>query len=199
MNEDGVAVLMHDAPGSQPTFSGRFVPRSLALRHGLERASANAAVEDIKRVLLADHCICGNNIHVSGPFAGQRNPAAVFEYDGDVATDGGLTIRYAADENSRPLMNVLLCTNHYRKRGSPTPCDRFATMKSFFESPRPATEKIDIETARSVMRSVSVEGTLHSVVFLPNRKEFHVSFATEGTNATGNPPVHFALGELLRK
>jgi hypothetical protein len=44
-----------------------------------------------------------------------------------------------------------------------------------------------------------VEGTLHSVVFLPNRKELYVSFADPAHNATANPPVRFTLAELLRK
>jgi hypothetical protein len=199
MNEEGVTILMHDAPGRRPMFEGPYVPRSLALRDALEKASAVSAVEDVKRVLLAEHSVTGTNVHVSGAFMGQRDPAAVFEYDGDVAANGGVDVRFCADENDRALMSVLLCTNHYRKRSPPADCTRFETMKKFFETPRPATEKIDVETARQVMRSVSVDGTLHSVVFLPNRKELYVSFADPAHNATMNPPVRFTLAELLSK
>ena len=116
MNEDGVTICMHDAQGLPATHQGKFVPRAYALREAIEKASGVSAVEDVRRVLLASPVMRGNNIHVSSPFMGQRNPAAVFEYDGNTAQDGGVTMRVALDEQTPALTSALLCTNHYRNR-----------------------------------------------------------------------------------
>jgi hypothetical protein len=197
MNEDGVTIAMHDARGRRPVHKGKYCPRSFALRAVIEQAGAPSAVADARRVLLANPTLVGNNIHVCGPYSGQDVPAAVFEYDGDVALGGGLTQRVARDEREHALEDVLLCTNHYRKRGAAQPCNRFATMVDILGGPR--ADRLGVAEARQVMRAVSVPGTMHTVIFLPNRKELYVSFADESKNATQFEPVKFTLAALFKR
>lgn len=206
INEDGVTLSMHDSNGRKPTHRGQFVPRTYALRDAIEQAHAASAIEDVERVLQREASLTGNNFHVSGPYRGKIDPATVFEYDGDVMQGKGVTRRVAADEKSEPLAEVLLCTNHYCRRAAPKACARYARIKAYLEKLRSEDRKIDITIARDVMRSVAgpsevqPSDTVHSVVFLPNDKEFYVSFAdAEQHNATQNEPIRFTLAELFKK
>jgi hypothetical protein len=198
INEHGITLTMHDSNGLRPTHRGKFVPRTYALRDAIEQAGPGSAIQDIERVLKAEPSLTGNNFHVSGPWHGKRDPAAVLEYDGDVMTNEGVTVRVAADEKSKPLAEVLLCTNHYCNRADPRPCDRFARMKAFFERTLPEGKKVDLDTARKVMQLVGGSGTIHTVVFRPNTREFYVSFAdARRHDASRNEPIRFTLAELF--
>jgi hypothetical protein len=59
--------------------------------------------------------------------------------------------------------------------------------------------KIDVDGAREIMKAVSMEGTLHTVVFLPNRKELYLSLADPNTNAAHRPPTLLKLTDLLKR
>ena len=202
MNEEGVTISMHDASGRQPSSPGPFVPRSIALRDALESATAANAVADVRRVLSVEPVISGNNIHVSAPFASQPQPAAVLEYDGDLATDGGVTIRLS---QAIPLPDWIVCTNHYLQRGSAAAAagsdsgQRYDTIAQALRQVRQVHDGIDLAFARRVMTAVSRQGTLQSVVFFPNRKELYVSLATPNVPATSHAPIRFRLEDLLRK
>jgi hypothetical protein len=199
MNEDGVTVSLHDAPGLGVTTTGPFAPRSFAVREVIEKASANDAVEAAQTVLQQHPCVVGNNIHVSAPFTGQDAPAGVFEYDGNTQLDKGATLRLVTDNKDPLLTTALMCTNHYRRRREPTECDRYETMRAALRDAVAKDRKIDVDGAREIMKAVSVEGTLHTVVFLPNRKEFYLSLADPTTNAARRPATHLNLTNLLKR
>ncbi|MCP4593757.1 MAG: hypothetical protein GY842_23740 [bacterium] len=201
MNEEGVTISMHDAPGRQATVPGPFVPRSIALRDALEQATASNAVADVHRILLTRPAICGNNIHVSAPFANQPRPAAVLEYDGDASLDGGVTVRTS---HAVPLPNWIACTNHYLKRQPAKAIwedskQRHTTIEQALRAARQRHTKLDPAFARGVMAEVSRRGTLQTVVFFPNRKEWSFSLAPPGANALASPPVLLHMDALLRK
>ncbi len=59
--------------------------------------------------------------------------------------------------------------------------------------------KIDIAFAWEVMRTAGREGTLHTVVFLPDRREMHVKLARQGVPAMPAAPVRLDLARLLQK
>ncbi len=195
INEDGVMISMHDAPGQKVTHDGRFVPRALALREAIETARAAHAVDDVAAVLRRSPAIAGNNIHVSSPYTGQAEPAAVLEYDGDESKDAGATLRRASGNSTH---GWVACTNHYRLRNEPRPCERYAKLESaLLAQTRGEVTPIDLPFARRVLADVGVPGTMHSVVFFPNRGEFHVSFAAPGTPAHLQDPARFELKSLL--
>lgn len=201
MNEDGVTISMHDAQGRVSSGPGPFVPRSLALRDALEAATAANAVADVRRVLSVKQVIGGNNIHVSAPFANQPQPAAVFEYDGDLSIDGGVTVRLS---DATPLPDWIACTNHYCRRAVRAEAragslERFTTIEQNLRQARQNHVPIGLAFARKVLADVGRQGTLHSVVFFPNRKELHVSLAAPGVPAPVVEPVRLRLEDLLRK
>lgn len=202
MNEQGATISMHYGPGLEPTHTGAFVPSSLALREAMQTAGGATAVADVRRILASQPSMFGFNMHVSSPFAGQPDPAAVFEYDGDLSKDGGVTPRLST---AAPLKDWIACTNHYCRRGKP-PTDlqesslaRYAAIEKALTEARQQHRKIDVPFAWQVIDSVGNENTLHSVVFLPNRKELHVKLARQGVPAMAAGPVRFELGELLRR
>ncbi len=199
MNEEGVTLSMHDSTSTAPPpATGKCVPRSIALREAVEQARSAASTDVATRVLRASPTLTASNFHLSGPFHGQADPAVVFEYDGNRDRDEGVTLRRAADANHPILMQVLLCTNHFRTRAAPTPCDRYDTFHKYFTTPRPATARIDVAAARETMKAVAVSGTLHSVIFLPNRGELFVSLADGPRNAAETQPVHLRISDLFR-
>jgi hypothetical protein len=201
MNADGVTIMMHDARGRANTHQGAFVPRSIALRDALESARGPTAVADVKRVLLTEPSVVGNDIHVSSPFSGQVHPAAVFEYDGDLSADGGVTTRFST---APPLRNWLVCTNHYCLRQAPhepgaDSIRRYTSIETALKQAGQQHRKIDLALAREIIAGVGVQTTFQSVVFLPNRKELYVSLARPGTPAHLVQPVAFRLADLLSK
>ncbi|MFQ5489108.1 MAG: C45 family autoproteolytic acyltransferase/hydrolase [Phycisphaerae bacterium] len=207
MNAGGVTVSMHDASPLEPTHRGAFVPRSLALRDAIESARAGSAVADVKRVLLKCPTMFGNNIHVSSPYTGQATPAAVFEYDGQLSKDGGVTQRVASSSKGT---SWLTCTNHYCRRADPPPVQdhpfstvrRFTTLATALADAGRSQGKIDPAWARSNLAKVATQGdvlTLHTVYYLPNRKEMLISLTQSGQPATRFEPVRMTLAKLLRK
>jgi len=207
MNAEGVTVSMHDAEPLQPASTDSFIPRSLALRKAVEGAGATTALDDVRRVLSSSPSMMGNNIHVSSPFSGQPNPAGVFEYDGNLAQDGGATLR-TSTANPNPCW--LACTNHYcvRREAPPagdSPFDsvrRFGSISETLAGSLASGGKVDLDMARKVLANVAADGnvaTLHSVYYFPNRLELYVSLGTPGVPATATPPVRLKLTDLLRK
>jgi hypothetical protein len=169
------------------------------VREVIEKASASDAVEAAQALLQQHPSMGGNNIHVSAPFTGQNAPAAVFEYDGNTQLDKGATLRLVRHNKDPLLTTALMCTNHYRQRRQPTDCNRYETMRAALHDAVAKERKIDVDAAREIMKAVSVQGTLHTVVFLPNRKEFYLSLADPNTNAAHRPPTHLKLTDLLKR
>lgn len=196
MNEDGVTVSIHDVRGPDAAVNKSFVSRSLSLREAIESASAETAVDDVKRVLGRSPVMCGNNIHVSAPYQGQAVPAAVLEWDGDGTADGGATLRVAAVRGGSTMNQAILCTNHYRLRGQPQSCNRYEEMEASLNGIVQAGKKIGVETAFQILNSVSVPGTLQSVVYLPNRGELHLKLSTPRQNASEGKAVKLRLSDL---
>jgi hypothetical protein len=199
MNEEGVTISIHDVRAPMAAAVGPFVPRTLALREAIERASADSAVSDVQAVLEKRLVLCGNNIHVSGPFRGQQIPAAIFEYDGNTSAEGGVTMRTAVNGRNPRMSRSVYCTNHYRLRQEPARCDRFEKIEARLTEIAASTQRVDISTARSILREVAVRNTLQSVVFLPNRRELMLGLATPTKNAAEVDAVALSLEDLLKK
>lgn len=197
VNEDGVIIAMHDVEGIPPSVAGPYTPRSCTLRLAMEAARDRSAVDDVARVLRSNKTCFGCNVHVSSPFGGQENPAAVLEYDG--SSEGqGVYVRTAKDNAARLGDHVLVTTNHHRKRHPPEVCSRYARMSGALGDVIVRGKRVDVGFARNVMCDASDPKTLHSVVFLPNKGEFFVGFADGAKNAAEVEPVKLALDELFR-
>ncbi|UCG31711.1 MAG: hypothetical protein JSU68_08580, partial [Phycisphaerales bacterium] len=129
MNAEGLTVATHDAGGYAPSISSGFTPYGWMFRRALEEGHAATVRDDIARVIREGVCIVGNNMMVTRPFTGDGPGAYVFEFDGNVSLDGGLTIREPESGDS-----FLICTNHFRKRATPSECSRFSKLSRMLET-----------------------------------------------------------------
>ena len=209
MNADGVTVSMHDAPGPRPTAPLGFTPRGLALRLAIESACGSTAYEDVRRVLSAHLAAVGNNVPVTFPSMRNKAAAVVFEYDGDLKNNMGLTVRLpdgTGRKKSAPdaATAFLTCTNHYVKRAAPTACDRYSRIDQRLASLAGNGKPVDLPEAWSILRSVACRvgpgqplETYHSVVFEPNRRVMHVAFSSADKPAADNPPIRLDVAQLL--
>ena len=199
MNEDGVFMAMHDAPGGKMIQGRNMTPRSLAIRQVLEAVSPENAAEKAYAMLRDDPAFRGNNFMLAAPYVNQPNPAVVFEYDGRKDKDEGVTMRTAQCEKNNTPQNTIACTNHYRLRDEVRPCNRYQTIVDRLGQLNPPTGKVDADSAFSIIRDTAVNGTLHTAIALPNRRVLIMRFASEGRNATQNEPLTLELDKLLAR
>lgn len=196
MNGAGVTVAMHDAPSLPPSLQSGFTPRALALRAAVESAHASTVFEDVKRVLRGRVCAVGNNVMVTRPNADDGQAAVVFEYDGHLLRDGGVTVRTAREGE-----DFIACTNHYRKRQPPTPCGRYLNLRSVLEriAGEGGQQHVKAERAWKMLRGASSAGafTHYAVLFEPNKRLLHAAFAGNGKQGPDCKPVTFDVSELL--
>ncbi|MBN2563973.1 MAG: hypothetical protein JXQ75_23910 [Phycisphaerae bacterium] len=194
MNAEGVTVSMHDVYNPAPSVKTGFTPRGFALREAIESAHAKTAFDDVGRVLRKRVCAVGNNVAVTRPYASDTPAVAVFEYDGNLDDGKGVTVRkpkakkHKKEKGKRSKgqgsrQDFLMCTNHYRERGEPTECDRYAGMNKRLRKAVKGKKPIDLEVAWEILKDVSFPRgqaqqvmTYHSVVFEPNKRLMHVAF-----------------------
>jgi hypothetical protein len=188
MNDAGVTMLMHDAPGLPRSASDGFTARSLILREALESAGPESFLEDVRAVFAKRRVLVGNNIHVSGPRTRSTIPAGVFEYDGNVR-DGGVELRQK-DRNGAAAREFLATTNQMRCRREPGGCERYRTLTGSLAAGR----SIDVRKAFGMLAEVRRDDTLHSVICLPDAAEMHVRAA-----AVSDSPVVFKIREWLNR
>lgn len=195
MNADGVVVAMHDVDAAPLKSMVRRRPRSLVLRDILETASASNALSVAEKTLRASPGTRGNNFLVATASSKADPCAAVFEYDGDVGTTKGVTVRDAVSSGIAKA-NFIACTNHYRKRVKPDwKCWRYETISQSLNSNR---ARIGSASAWKILESVAVDGTIHSMVAYPDSKTLELRFAAPGTNAHKHLTKHFTLANLLK-
>ena len=196
LNEEGVFVSMHDAPGRSTSPDSRFIPRSLALREILETVPLANAHSRASKILEKSPALRGNNFLVAIPYSGSPMTGFVFEYDDSRGKGGGFTLRSPkATVNNTPA-ETIACTNHHRLRRQPQECNRYESIAADL---RNTAKKIDFQRGYEIIESASVKGTMHSVVALLNKKEFYLYLASEGRRATENEPRHFLITDLIEK
>lgn len=197
MNEDGVGIFIHDVnPKDRKLDATGVRSRLLALREAMEIATATAAPTRVNEVLKGLRSWMGNNVHVTSPFNGKDAPAAVIEYDGDESDGEGVTFRAAAAKDV-----WVACTNHYRLRGTPKKCSRYARASQRLTELAESKGLIDAKVAREIMGSITQKNpfstTLHTIIFYPAKRSFDLMLSTPEKIATDTEPISFTLDELL--
>ncbi len=211
LSSEGVSVCLHDVDAGRPTLPLGFSPRALVLRELIESLRPPAWVDEARSLLTRRMSRVGNNVVVSIPFApGGKEAAAVFEYDGKILLNKGVTVRTvngAESKKADPAEKCsLVCTNHYRRRAEPEPCGRYDRIAEQLALWAGSGAKIDVAEAWAILRDVARHTpsdergleTYHSVVFRPNARRMHVAFSTAGASAPENRPVVLDLDLLLR-
>ncbi|HRX84155.1 MAG TPA: C45 family autoproteolytic acyltransferase/hydrolase [Phycisphaerae bacterium] len=195
LNASGVFVSMHDVRVPVNLPAAPFVPRALAIRRIMENTTAGDAIARATEILRDSHAFCGNNFLVATAFHDQATPAAVFEYDGQFARDGGVSVRTPEAQSNTLPPHTIACTNHYRLRADATACDRYAKVQQMLvDHP---TGEIDLDLARQIEAKAAVNMTLHTVTADLNTGQLTVSFCTAEKNASETNPATFTLKDLL--
>lgn len=197
MNAEGVTVSLHNVEGYPPSVDTGFTPRGFTFRKAIESARSETAFEDVMQVLQEHVSLVGNNVVVTKPFAGKGRGASVFEYDGDLSRNGGVTIR---DFGS--TQNFIACTNDYHTRAAPGSCGRYSTLSTGLQriAASGGVHYLTKERAKKMLRDVVVpwNTTYHSVVFEPNKRLMHVGFAKAGKDAPYHEFTTLDVSELLK-
>lgn len=188
LNDAGVTASIHDVRTNAVFLLGSgFTPRSIGLRRILERTAREGFAEKAASVLRSCPVAYGNNIHVSAP-----GGAVVLEWDPDRAKEDGVTIRDSKD-------GAIVCTNHWRSRREPEPCDRYAALAKALEQRK---EPLTPRDALAVLALANVKGlsdvTIHSAVFSLEERKLLVAFAKDAEHpAAKEEPVEIDLGALF--
>jgi hypothetical protein len=197
MNTEGVTVATHDAGGYAASISSGFTPYGWTFRRALEEGHAATAKDDIARVIREGVSIVGNNMMVTRPFTGDGPGAYVFEFDGNVSLDGGLTIR-----EPEPGESYLICTNHFRKRVEPREGVRYGMLSRMLETvaKRPGKLHVDTKRAWKSIGGVSCDDTLtySSAVFEPNKGLMHVALTKSRRHAPKCRKVTLEVAKLVK-
>lgn len=172
LNGDGAFLALHDEEGLPGRRSEGWIPRTIALREGIETAGGATAVEEVANALRQHVVKVGNNVLVGGPGA----IPAVLEWDGH-AKGIGVTIR-------RGENGLIACTNHYVERATRAGGESRARYERLLK----AGGKVDFEKAKELLASVAKSGgtaTYLSVVVWPASKRYAFAVSPElGVAAT---------------
>ncbi|MFQ5430375.1 MAG: C45 family autoproteolytic acyltransferase/hydrolase [Phycisphaerae bacterium] len=210
MNAEGVTVSMHDAEGGPPAMQQGFIPRAFTLRDAIEAAHAKTAKDDVAAVLRARPCAVGNIIPVAVPHRALRPAAWVFEYDGRLDKDGGVTVRSAKAEpgdgaDALQSADCLACTNDYRLRAEVVPSRRYEKIAYRLNVLAKNERVLNVKGAWQILRSIAKPRkedarltTYHSVVFEPNLLRLQVAFSKRGRGAPASRPVELDIAKLLK-
>ncbi len=123
------------------------------------------------------------------PPGAQRNPETVFRLDpsgvGDIPADP----------------NRCITTNHYAGADHETLGDsiqRYRTLEAALNNP--VTDEVAWSALRAVAAEGATHGTLHSLIYYPQRRRIDLAFASwngQFTPAPTSPPASIAFDELF--
>jgi hypothetical protein len=181
MSDAGITASIHDVrTGPEMLMGTGFTPRTVGLRRILEQtASGEGFADRAAAVLRRCPVVYGNNIHVSAPREGGNTlPAVILEWDSDREKEGGVTVRAA------PPGEPLVCTNHWRLRREPEPCNRYDALVKVLGK---RSASWTAASALEALRASAVAGpggvTIHSVVFSLEKRTLLVAFARDKAHA----------------
>lgn len=192
MNAEGITIAMHDAAGLPTTNPAGVTPRSLALREALELAGPSDWFAQVENVLKKRRCLVGNNVMVSAPPRADQPVACVFEYDGNDASEG--VTRRLTKTNEPALPEALWCTNHMRTRREAEPCDRYARLSQRLHALAGRKQRLTARSALDTILLVANQTTLHSVVFVPVKRQLVVNIPAIQSTA-----VQFDVDDWLKR
>jgi hypothetical protein len=186
LNESGVFGAVHDVRVLPKALQPGYTPRLATLRLIAEGADAAGASGLAMRLCREKASLYGNIFHLAVPFRGGAQAALAVEYDSDRSQDGGATLRMPEGEGAAILWN----TNHYRARGAPEECGRFAALQAAYEKLAAAGKKIGVEDMKDLIRAASVDFTIHVAVAEPDARTLHVALQAAPGKSAAKEPFH---------
>ncbi|NOT01631.1 MAG: hypothetical protein HOP29_13495 [Phycisphaerales bacterium] len=195
INDAGAAVFIHD--GSAPSAEkpdGRYRPLVLAIQEILETSEPDNVFQRARDELARDPSPFSYMVRVVIPFV-PAAPAPVVVLRTDPTGVGVNPIRE----------EICITTNHYLNDAFQPPSADYPNSTNRYRILESRVgEIVTPETAWQALAAVAVAdtscGTLHSLVYLPERRRIDLAFATwQGSfvPATRMKPVSIAFGELF--
>ncbi len=182
MNAEGVTINRNAGNSESPFTHTNYYPRYLTYRTAIESAHAVTAVQDVNKVLRERQTNGSIILMISFPYTGNNKCSVVFEYDGNLAQDNGVTVREPEASKSYQI-----ATNHYRERQQAIDCWRYTLLSEKLNEivMSGGTTHLTTEKAWVLLEMVAVSGSLllDSAVFEPNKKLMHVAFSENGQPA----------------
>jgi len=175
INADGVFTSVHDAFRPLRPVGRGYAPRLLVLRRLAESCGAEDLAARALPILKARRQMFDNSILLAAAVSDGTAPAVVFEYDGDLGDGGGVTVRTAADNESKLPREMIACTNRYRKRTRPRfnlLHYRYGLMRQVLAAKTGRGLKVDFDIARKTMGAVRLPITVHTVIADLNTMDF---------------------------
>jgi len=193
MNEDGTVAFIHDANARLGKAPKGCLPRMLAARRILEMAGADAPATDALALLKKTPTRWGGLIFVAGVRAGEaRGAAGCLERDGR-----GTSLRLAWGDPVARGVEAFACTNHFRVRAEPQPCERYATFAEQLSMARAEGAVVDEAFALATMKDVAQPITLQSCCFKLKERAMSVRLSRRSGRAVDADPVRVTWKELV--
>jgi len=193
INEDGTVAFIHDANARLGQAPKGCLPRMLAARRILELAGADAPATDALALLKKTPTRWGGLIFVAGARAGEvKGAAGCLERDGR-----GTSLRLAGDDPVVRGVEAFACTNHFRVRDTPQPCERYAAFAEQFSMARAEGAIIDEAFALATMKDVAQPITLQSCSFNLGKRTMSVRLSRRSGRAVDARPVRVTWGEIV--
>jgi hypothetical protein len=171
-----------------------YYPRLLVYREALETVDTTEPLNDILNVLENRLTRTPQNLMFTFPYDGQNPGSIVFEYDGNITIDNGVTVRAASTEDLYQI-----CTNHCRLRKDPIDCWRYNLINDELINIHQSngTEYLTKEKSWEILDAVALNNiTHHRVLFEPNKKRMHVALSVQ-TSSPQYEAVEIDIVELL--
>ncbi|MFO7898082.1 MAG: C45 family peptidase [Planctomycetota bacterium] len=175
MNEDGVFVSVHDVFLKRRPLEKGYTPRLLTLRRLMETCEARDLDAQARPLLEARKQMFDNAILLAAPVTDGTLPALVFEYNNDYSKDKGVTVRTSADNSGLFSDEMILCTNHFRKRVGRklTPARyRYPLMQTVMLNRTKKGRGMNFHGARRTMGAARLPITIHTAIADLNTFEF---------------------------
>jgi len=193
MNEDGTVAFIHDANARFGRAPKGCLPRMLAARRILEMAGSRAPATDALALLKKTPTRWGGLIFVAGTRAGEvKGAAGCLERDGR-----GTSLLLAGADPVAGGVEAFACTNHFRVRAEPQPCERYATFAEQLSMARAEGAVVDEAFALETMKDVAQPITLQSCFFDLKKRTVSVRLSRRSGRAVDADPVRVTWKELV--
>lgn len=197
MNADGFTIAPHSAYGDSPSLKTGFNPLHYITRTAIESISNKTSIQSLEGILEKNVSVIGCNIFCTKPHTDESTNSIVFEIDGNLTIDQGVTTR--EPENQRSYQIV---TNHFRKRSKPmSDCHRYNLLSNWLSkiARSGGAKHLTTELAWKLLRKVPCRGliTYQSIVFEPNKRLIHVAFSEKRKHAPLGKIVTLNVRELI--
>jgi len=207
VNEHHVFVSVHDVFLPLRPLAKDYAPRLLVLRRLMETCKARDLKAQALPILEARRQMFDNSVLLAAPVTDGTDPGVVFEYNGDLSADKGVTVRTSADNEEKLSREMITCINRFDKRagedmGYPLimlSSYRASLMRNVLMAKTKRGLLVDFDIARKTMGAVRLPLTVHTVIVDLNTLDFWYASGQFLSPPGNHDYVKLPVGEWLRE